>query len=74
MILEDSKSESFLKQIEFKMKRICISHGGKKSEGSFPLLKACTEQPSSEAQPTNRREFLSRKISSGYSIELWRCD
>ena len=74
MTLEDSKSESFLKQIELKMKRICISHGGKKSEGSFPLLKADTEQLSSEAQPTNRREFLSRKISSGYIVDMWRCD
>jgi len=74
MTIKDSKSESFLKQIELHVKRICIFHGGKKSEGSFPRLKADTEQLSSEAQPINRREFFSRKMSSGYFMGVWRCD
>ena len=74
MTIEDSKSKSFLKQIELKTERIWLSNGGKKSEGSFPRLKADTEQLPSEAQPTNPQDFLSRKMSSGYVIDVWRCD
>lgn len=73
MTIKDSKSESFLKQTECSTKRVCIFHGGKKSEGSFPRLKADTDQLSSKAQPTNRREFFSRKMSLGYFMGVGRC-